>query len=188
MDCYRCGLPDHKGLSCDYAVSVWTRENGLTVDQARIILIQQKKRAEQERAAKAAKDASASDFSSRAWLTSRGASPQRPESGKTREGESSGRVEGGGDGQSTARASPKTDKAVGFLQDRLRNGARVLSREIQREAADAGISEKALRLARQRLRIRPQAEGMWKDRRTYWQLPEGRYSFLRADTALVLPR
>jgi hypothetical protein len=36
-------------------VSVWARENGLTVDQARIILLQQKKRAEQERAARVAR-------------------------------------------------------------------------------------------------------------------------------------
>jgi hypothetical protein len=176
MDCYRCGLPEHKGLSCDAAVNLWTRENGFTDDQARIVLLQQKKRAEQERAAKAAKNASGSDSSSRTSPPGRGVPPPTPESRKPREGESVGRVEGVGDGRSTGKVGPKTGKAVAFLRDRLRNGARVLSREIQREAADAGISEKALRLARRQLGIRPEAEGLWKDRRTYWSLPEGRYS------------
>jgi hypothetical protein len=176
MNCHRCGLPAHEGVSCDHAVSLWTRDNGLTPDQARVILLQQKKRAEQERAAKAAQNGSGSDFSSGTSPSGRGAPPPIPERRKPGEGESFGRLEGGGDGRSTGRVSPKTDKAVAFLRDRLRNGARVLSGEIRRKAADEGISEKALRLARQRLGIRPQAEGMWKDRRTYWSLPEGRYS------------
>ena len=93
---------------------------------------------------------------------------------KQREGEISRRVEGGGD---AGRIAPKTEQAAAFLRHRLRNGARVLSRELKREAAAAGISEKALRSARQRLGIRPEVEGsLGKDRRTYWSLPEGRWS------------
>jgi hypothetical protein len=64
-----------------------------------------------------------------------------------------------------------TDEAVEFLQDRLSNGERVLSREIKREADDAGISPKALRSARLRLGIKPKAEGFGRDRGSYWQLP-----------------
>ena len=64
-----------------------------------------------------------------------------------------------------------TDEAAAFLRERLVSGARVLGREIKRGAADAGISEKALRSARLRLGIRPEAEGFGKDRSTYWCLP-----------------
>jgi hypothetical protein len=73
-----------------------------------------------------------------------------------------------------------TDEAVEFLQDRLSNGARVLSREIKREADDAGISPKALRSARRRLGIKPEAEGFGRARGTYWQLPTDCSDWARA--------
>jgi hypothetical protein len=64
-----------------------------------------------------------------------------------------------------------TDEAVTFLQTILKDGARLLSREIKHDASDAGISTKALRSARLRLCIKLETEGFGKDRRTYWRLP-----------------
>lgn len=64
-----------------------------------------------------------------------------------------------------------TDEAVAFLRAALSGGARLLGREIKRDAIDAGISDKALRSARIRLGIKPESEGFGKDRGTYWRLP-----------------
>jgi hypothetical protein len=51
-----------------------------------------------------------------------------------------------------------TDEAVDFLRDELANGPRPV-KEIQAEARAAGISDKMLRSARERLGIRPQKGG-----------------------------
>ena len=62
-----------------------------------------------------------------------------------------------------------TEDAVDLLRDML-VGGRILARDIKRRAGDAGISDKALRSARQKLGIAVSREGFGADTRTYWSL------------------
>ena len=62
-----------------------------------------------------------------------------------------------------------TDDAIDLLRDML-IGGRILARDIKRRAGDAGISDKALRTARQKLGIAVSREGFGADTRTYWSL------------------
>jgi hypothetical protein len=62
-----------------------------------------------------------------------------------------------------------TDDAIDLLRDML-VGGRILARDIKRRAGDAGISDKALRSARQKLGITVSREGFGADTRTYWSL------------------
>lgn len=65
-----------------------------------------------------------------------------------------------------------TEDGADLLRDVLLAG-RVLARDIKRRAADAGVSDKALRNARQRLGIVVTREGFGADCRTYWSLGDG---------------
>lgn len=62
-----------------------------------------------------------------------------------------------------------TDEAVDLLNDMLEPG-RVLAKEVKRHATDLGISEKALRIARERLHVRATREGFGSDMKSYWYL------------------
>ena len=64
-----------------------------------------------------------------------------------------------------------TEDGADLLRDVLMAG-RVLARDIKRRAADAGVSDKALRNARQRLGIVVTREGFGADCRTYWSLAD----------------
>ena len=62
-----------------------------------------------------------------------------------------------------------TEDAIALLRDALSFG-RVLSKDIKRQATEAGISDKALRTARERLAIIPSREGFGADMKTFWAL------------------
>jgi hypothetical protein len=62
-----------------------------------------------------------------------------------------------------------TEDAIDLLRDML-VGGRILARDIKRRAGDAGISDKALRSARQKLGIAVSREGFGADTRSYWSL------------------
>ena len=62
-----------------------------------------------------------------------------------------------------------TDDATDLLRDTLAAG-RVLARDIKRMATDAGISDKALRNARNRLNVVVAREGFGADTKSYWML------------------
>jgi putative DNA primase/helicase len=62
-----------------------------------------------------------------------------------------------------------TDDAVDLLRDVLR-AERMLARDIKRQATDAGISDKTLRVARQRLAVVSSREGFGADTKTFWAL------------------
>jgi hypothetical protein len=85
-----------------------------------------------------------------------------------------------------------TDEAVEFLRDVL-IGGRVLARDLKRQAADAGISDKALRSARIRLSVAVEREGFGPQARSYWRLssaplvPSNPTSALHANRAQVNP-
>lgn len=63
-----------------------------------------------------------------------------------------------------------TDDAVEFLAAILKGGDRHLARDIKRRAGEAGISDKALRNARERLQVVSEREGFGVDMLTYWRL------------------
>ncbi len=63
-----------------------------------------------------------------------------------------------------------TDEAVELLGHVLEMG-KVSSREVKRLADQDGISEKALRRAREKLHIQVERDGFGRDCRTYWSLP-----------------
>jgi hypothetical protein len=153
--CRNCSFPEHGLLTCD---------------QARIVRLQEERRQQAERG-RAAKDASANEFLSQTSPVGGGVALLKPDRRKPREEESFAPVEPDAHARSRDKTAPQTEKAMAFLRARLRDGARVLSREIKREAAVAGISEKTLRSARLRLGIKPEVEGFGKDRATYWRLP-----------------
>ena len=62
-----------------------------------------------------------------------------------------------------------TDEAVDLLRDVLSAG-RVLARDIKRRAGEAGITDKALRTARERLGVVASREGFGADTKTFWAL------------------
>ena len=64
--------------------------------------------------------------------------------------------------------SEKSD-AIDFLTDALRNGP-VSAKDMKKEAADAGISPKTLRSAREALGIKPEKAGF--DGGWVWRLPK----------------
>jgi hypothetical protein len=64
-------------------------------------------------------------------------------------------------------------EAVEFLRDALEDGQRA-SKDVQREAREAGVSERTLRRAQKRLKIRPRKVGVpgSDSQRWVWELPE----------------
>ena len=63
-----------------------------------------------------------------------------------------------------------TDEAIDLLDDVLQHG-RVNSRDVKKQAQDAGISDKALRVARERLDVVTSRDGYGSDMKTFWALP-----------------
>jgi hypothetical protein len=63
-----------------------------------------------------------------------------------------------------------TDHAERFLLDALRGG-RVLARDVKRQGDLEGITPKALRRARERLRVEVEREGFGSAMASYWRLP-----------------
>ncbi len=66
-----------------------------------------------------------------------------------------------------------TDKAVDYLADMLSNGEQLV-RDIQRQAHEAGITDKALRRARERIGVTIRREGFGPGSKLYWRLPDHR--------------
>jgi hypothetical protein len=71
---------------------------------------------------------------------------------------------------SSAEERTGTDEAVDWLRAVLRDEKRP-AKEVQQTAKDDGISDKCLRLARQRLGIRIEREGFGEGSRSVWSLP-----------------
>ena len=65
-----------------------------------------------------------------------------------------------------------TEDAVELLRAILTNGL-LLARDIKRQATDAGISDKTLRTARQRLNVTVDREGFGANTKTFWSLRPG---------------
>lgn len=63
-----------------------------------------------------------------------------------------------------------TDEAVDLLNAVLEFG-RVSAREVKKQAQEAGISDRALRAARERLKINVDREGFGADMKSFWMLP-----------------
>src|SRR5208337_742221 len=63
-----------------------------------------------------------------------------------------------------------TEEATNMLRQTLLPG-RVLAKDLKRQAADASISDKALRTARLRLRVEVEREGFGAQTKTFWRLP-----------------
>jgi hypothetical protein len=72
-------------------------------------------------------------------------------------------AEGGSEGKSAK------DEAMDFLRDELTHGS-VAAKDVQKQAREAGISDKALRNAREALGIKPQKDGFQSG--WVWKLPE----------------
>ena len=72
-----------------------------------------------------------------------------------------------------------TSEAESLLRDILSDG-RALARNVKRQAAEANISDKALRRARERLRVQVHREGFGAEMKSYWLLPEGVQPSIRA--------
>jgi hypothetical protein len=64
-----------------------------------------------------------------------------------------------------------TEEAADLLRDMLARG-RALARDIKRAATDSGISEKALRTARERVGVKIEREGVGADHKVYYLWPD----------------
>lgn len=73
------------------------------------------------------------------------------------------------DGNSENRS--EKSEAIDFLTDALRNGP-VSAKDMKKEAADAGISSKSLRSAREALGIKPEKTGFGGEGGWVWNLPK----------------
>jgi hypothetical protein len=77
-----------------------------------------------------------------------------------------------------------TDEAMDLLNAVLEHG-RVPAREVKRQAQDNGISERALRVARERLGVRVAREGFGADIKSFWMLPA--LPFVPSDIIPAMP-
>ena len=72
-----------------------------------------------------------------------------------------------------------TSEAESLLRDILSDG-RALARNVKRQAAEANVSDKALRRARERLGVQVHREGFGAEMKSYWLLPKGVQPSIRA--------